>query len=65
VRILVLNDTQRVIAEPEALQLLLGGSLPGDVAHQLKVRYIAMVPNKCANDFSICYTGLLSIQLPR
>jgi phosphatidylinositol 4-kinase len=36
VRDLILNHPHRVINEPEALQIMLGGSLPADVTFQLK-----------------------------
>lgn len=38
VRWLLLNFASKAIDEPEALPILLGGELPGDVRDQLKVR---------------------------
>jgi phosphatidylinositol 4-kinase len=38
VRWLLLNFPEKAIGEPDALELLLGSSLPADVSFQLKVR---------------------------
>jgi phosphatidylinositol 4-kinase len=43
-RWLLLNYPQRAMDEPDALQILLGSSLPNDVTFQLKVR---PVPSRC------------------
>lgn len=37
VRYLLLKYPDKTIEEPEALQILLGGSLPNDISFQLKV----------------------------
>jgi phosphatidylinositol 4-kinase len=39
VRWLLLNFPDKALSEPEAVQLLLGESLPADVSFQLKVRF--------------------------
>ena len=40
VRFQVLNFPQRVLDEPDALEILLGRQLPNDVTFQLKVRAV-------------------------
>ena len=37
VRWLLLNFPERAVSEPEAIPILLGGALPGDISFQLKV----------------------------
>ena len=41
IRWLLLNFPDKAISEPEAVNVLLGGSLPSDVSFQLKVRLLA------------------------
>ena len=41
VRWQVLNFPHRVLDEPDALEILLGSQLPGDVSFQLKVRFLS------------------------
>jgi phosphatidylinositol 4-kinase len=45
IRWLLLNFPDKAISEPEAVHILLGGSLPSDVNYQLKVRlvYVALI----------------------
>jgi phosphatidylinositol 4-kinase len=57
VRWQVLNFPHKVINEPDALEILLGSQLPGDVSFQLKVcLYPYMVIITDSN--SIYYTGV-------
>ena len=39
-RWLLLNFPEKVLDEPDALEMLLGSSLPNDVSFQLKVRLV-------------------------
>jgi phosphatidylinositol 4-kinase len=56
VRWQVLNFPHRVIEEPDALEILLGSQLPGDVSFQLKV-CVDPFSTSSTNNYSICYTG--------
>lgn len=47
VRWLLLNSPSRCLDIPDALELLLGPSLPGDVKFQLKVRFVVNRKNVC------------------
>lgn len=50
VRWQVLNFPQKVLDEPDALEILLGNSLPNDVSFQLKV---------CTNSLIISFADLV------
>jgi hypothetical protein len=61
VRWLLLNFPAQAVAEPEALPILHGGSLPDDVSFQLKVCRRASLErlDLLANPYSTFCTGLL------
>lgn len=48
-RWMILNFPEKVLDEPDALEVLLGLSLPSDVSFQLKVSYNTSLHDHCAN----------------
>jgi hypothetical protein len=60
VRWLLLNFPDKALSEPEAVQLLLGETLPADVSFQLKVRLFSTGQVFKTNICSTFCTGLLS-----
>lgn len=67
VRWQLVNYPEKALDEPEALQLLLGSTLPGDVSSQLKVSIVAVVflALLVLTAYSISCTGLPSTQSHR
>lgn len=54
---MLLSYPGKAIAEPEALQHLLGPALPADLSFQLKVHSALCKVSNSADGDSICYTG--------
>lgn len=57
VRSLLLKFPERAIEEPDALQILIGPSLPIDLPFQLKVSIAFLGTLEKADILSICFTG--------